>query len=100
MVCVFKSKNDLAIGLIDTYQSSEDELIYLLVDSWYTSTSENLIDRCNQKGFHLIGGLRANRKIYPIWIGVKITEFAPLFIQKRDLHSVTVGDHKYKLFVV
>jgi hypothetical protein len=94
---VFKSKNDLAIDLIDTYQSSEDELVYVLVDSW--NTSKKLIDQCSQKGFHLIGGLRANRKIYPVGIGIKITEFASQFIQKRDLHSVTVGDHKYKLFV-
>jgi hypothetical protein len=94
---VFKSKNDLAIDLINTYNSSEDELVYVLVDSWYTS--KNLIDQCSQRGFHLIGGLRANRKIYPVGIGIKIIEFASQFIQKRDLHSVTVGDHRYKLFV-
>jgi SRSO17 transposase len=92
----FKSKNDLAIELLNTYQPTDDEQVYVLVDSWYTS--KKLIDRCSQKGFHLIGGLRANRKIYPEGIGVKITEFASTFVDNRDLHSVTVGGHKYRIF--
>ncbi|MFZ3590467.1 IS701 family transposase [Bacillus sp. DJP31] len=92
----FKSKNDLAIELIESYKSTTDEQVYVLVDSWYTS--RKLIDECSQKGFHLIGGLRANRKIYPIGIGIKISEFASTYIQKSDLHSVTVGRHDYKIY--
>jgi SRSO17 transposase len=93
---VFKSKNDLTMELIDTYQSTAGEQVYVLVDSWYTS--RKLIEQCSQKGFHLIGGLRANRKIYPVGIGVKITEFAATFIDNRDLRSVTVDGHDYKVY--
>jgi hypothetical protein len=35
---------------------------------------------------------------FSVGIGVKISEFTFTFIQKRDLHSVTVGGHTYKLF--
>jgi hypothetical protein len=55
----FKSKNDLAIELIETYLSSPDEQVYVLIDSWYTS--KRLIDTCAEKGFHVIGAFRANR---------------------------------------
>lgn len=92
----FKSKNDLAIELIQDYQSPTDEQVYVLVDSWYTS--KKLIDACNARGFHLIGGLRVNRKIYPAGIGIKISEFASEYIQGSDLHSVTVGSHDYKIY--
>jgi hypothetical protein len=33
----FKSKNDLAMELIETYLPTDEELVYVLVDSWYTS---------------------------------------------------------------
>mgnify|MGYP001442254632 CR=1 FL=1 len=90
----FKSKNELAIELINSYAPEDNEQVYVLVDSWYTS--KKLIDSCSANGFHLIGGLRVNRKIYPKGIGVKISEFASEYIQP-DLHSVTVDGHDYKL---
>lgn len=92
----FKSKNDLAIELIQDYQSPTDEHVYVLVDSWYTS--KKVIDACSVKGFHLIGGLRINRKIYPAGIGIKISEFAAEYIQASDLRSVTVDGHYYKMY--
>ncbi len=92
----FKSKNDLAIELINSYPATENEQVYVLVDSWYTS--KKLIEHCLQRGFHLIGGLRANRKIYPHGIGIKITDFASTYIESSDLHSVTVDDHSYKIY--
>lgn len=92
----FKSKNDLAIELINSYQPSDDEQVYVLVDSWYTS--KKLIEACYLKGFHLIGGVRANRKIYPHGVGVKLSDFASTFIEATDLHSVTVDGHSYKVY--
>lgn len=92
----FKSKNDLAIELIKEYESPTEEQVYVLVDSWYTS--KKLIDACAAKGYHLIGGLRVNRKIYPKGIGIKISEFASDFMRKSDTRSVTAGDHSYKLY--
>jgi len=92
----FKSKNDLAMELIDTYPVSDEEQVYVLVDSWYTS--KKVVEHCYTKGFHLIGGLRSNRKIYPHGIGIKITEFAATYLESSDLRSVTADGHSYKLY--
>lgn len=93
---MFKSKNDLAIDLIDEYESLSDEQVYVLVDSWYTS--KKLIDTCSTKGYHLIGGLRTNRKIYPAGIGIKLSKFISDYIQADVLRPVTVGHHQYKIY--
>ncbi|WP_413375719.1 IS701 family transposase [Alkalihalobacillus sp. 1P02AB] len=92
----FKSKNDLAIELIDSYPARDDEQVYVLVDSWYTT--KKLIESCYQKGFHLIGGLRINRKIYPAGVGIKLSDFASTYLESTDLHPVTVDGHTYKIY--
>jgi len=84
----FKSKNDLAIEMIEAYPSSEDEIVYVLMDSWYTS--QKMIDACQAKGFHIIAAVKTNRKISPVGIRIKISDFAAHYIQASDLHSVTV----------
>ncbi|UAC46949.1 IS701 family transposase [Bacillus aquiflavi] len=92
----FKSKNDLAIELIETYKASSDEKVYVLVDSWYMS--KKLIEACKAKGFYLIGGLRTNRKIRAKNRKMKISEFAANHLQQSDLRSVTVDDRHYKVY--
>lgn len=92
----FKSKNDLAIELIDSYPVSDDEQVYVLVDSWYTS--KKLVESCYQKGYHLIGGLRTNRKIYPSGVGIKISDYASTYLESTDLRPVTVDGHTYKIY--
>lgn len=92
----FKSKNDLAIELIQSYETNTDEQVYVLTDSWYPS--KKLMNTCNQKGFHVISAVRSNRKIYPQGIGIKANDFASQYIQATDLHSVTVEGHDYKVF--
>jgi hypothetical protein len=57
-----------------------------------------LIDACAIKGFHLIGGLRINRKIYPAGVSIKISAFAAEYMRSTDTRSVTAGDHTYKLY--
>lgn len=86
----FKSKNDLAIEMIQAFEENADELVYVLMDSWYTS--KKLIDHCNGKGFHVIAAVKSNRIIRPAGIKISITDFATQYIQKTDLHSVTVED--------
>ncbi|WP_127581029.1 transposase [Paenibacillus koleovorans] len=61
----FKSKNDLAVELVQAYESDQNELVYVLIDSWYTS--QKLVDACNAKGFHVIGAVKTNRTICPAW---------------------------------
>jgi hypothetical protein len=70
---MFKRKNDLAIELIDEYESLSDKQVYVWGESLYTS--KKLIDTYSKKGYHLMGGLRTNRKIYPAGIGIKLSKF-------------------------
>jgi SRSO17 transposase len=84
----FKSKNDLALEMIEAFPANDDERVYVLMDSWYTS--EKVINACNRKGFHVIATLRTNRLICPSGITIKISDFAEQHIRKSDLRSVTV----------
>lgn len=93
----FKSKNDLALEMIEAFPSHDDEAVYVLMDSWYTSGK--VIDACNRKGFHVIGAVRTNRFIFPSGIRILISDFATKYIQKTDLRSVTVdGQGTYFVF--
>jgi SRSO17 transposase len=93
----FKSKNDLAIEMIQDYEPDEDELVYVLMDSWYTS--KKLIDACNSKGFHVIATVKMNRIICPCGISIPIDDFSVQYIRKSDLCSVTVENQgKYWVY--
>ena len=92
----FKSKIDLAIELVQDFNVSDDERVYVLFDSWYAS--KKLIDACNAKGFHVIAAFKTNRMMYPAGIQVKVSDFAQQYIRHTDLRSVTVGDHRYRVY--
>lgn len=93
----FKSKNDLAQEMIEAFPANEDESVYVLMDSWYTS--EKVINACNRKGFHVIAALKTNRLICPAGMTIKISDFAEQYIRKADLHSVTVeGQGVYRVY--
>lgn len=84
----FKSKNDLAVEMIENYPSTDDELVYVLTDSWYTS--EKLVNACNAKGFHMIAAVKSNRMICPVGIRISLADFTSNYVRKPDLRSVTV----------
>jgi hypothetical protein len=65
---------------------------YALCDSWYTC--EDVIEAHLKRGYHLIGGLKTNRVIYPQGVRIQIKDFAQ-YIKKNDVHLVTVGASKY-----
>lgn len=65
---------------------------YVLCDSWYTC--EDVINAHFKRGYHLIGGLKTNRVIFPQGVRVQIQQFAQ-YIHKNDVHLVTVGASKY-----
>ena len=92
----FKSKNDLAIELLETYSSSPDEHVYVLIDSWYTS--KKLIDACTKKGFHVIGAFRSNRMIAPFGMKIKTSTFASTILRPTDLCPVTVDVQTSKVY--
>ncbi|WP_163859860.1 transposase [Paenibacillus elgii] len=82
----FKSKNDLAVEMIEAFPANDDEPVYVLMDSWYTS--EKVVNACNRKGFRVIATIKTNRLICPS--GIPINDFAEQYIRKSDLRSVTV----------
>ena len=69
----FKSKNDLALEMIAAFPAQEDELVYVLMDNWYTS--EKVVNACNRKGFHVIAAVKTNRKICPAGIRIGMSDF-------------------------
>jgi hypothetical protein len=54
----FKSKNDLALEMIESFPAAQDEQVYVLMDGWYTS--EKVINASNRKGFHVIAAVGCN----------------------------------------
>lgn len=65
---------------------------YGLCDSWFTCTK--VIEAHLQRGFHLIGGLKTNRVIYPQGVRIQIKKFAQ-YIKKSDVRLVTVDHRQY-----
>ncbi|MDF2958598.1 MAG: hypothetical protein K0S39_333 [Paenibacillus sp.] len=74
--------------MIEAFPASENERVYVLMDSWYTS--EKVVNACSRKGFYVIATIKTNRLICPSGITIKINDFAEQYIQKSDLRSVTV----------
>ncbi|PLR75298.1 hypothetical protein CU633_21845 [Bacillus sp. V3-13] len=92
----FKSKIELAMELIKAFPATEEEQVYVLMDSWYSS--KNVIDACNAKGFHVICATKNNRLICPKGYRIKISEFAKKVIDESDLRTVTVkGKSRYRI---
>lgn len=92
----FKSKNDLAIEMIQAYPASDDEMVYVLMDSWYTS--HKVLDACNARGFHVIGAVKANRTICLTGVRISMSDFAAKYVQNDDLRSVTVESKRYRVY--
>jgi len=84
----FKSKNDLALEMIEAFPATPDEQVYVLMDSWYTG--EKVINACNGKGFHVIAAVKTNRLICVSGVTISMNDFAAGYVRKTDLRSVTV----------
>jgi hypothetical protein len=68
---------------------------YGLCDSWFTC--KKVIEAHFKKGYHLIGGLKTNRIIYPQGIRTSIKDFAA-YIAANDVHLVTVNRQSYWVY--
>jgi hypothetical protein len=68
---------------------------YGLCDSWFTC--KKIIEAHFKKGYHLIGGLKTNRIIYPQGIRTSIKDFAT-YIAQNDVHLVTVKRQSYWVY--
>jgi len=88
----FKSKNDLAYDLIKNLEFVKENLTYLLMDSWYSSSK--LIMNALALGIYSIVPLKSNRKIFPEGIEIQLKEYEKL-IDKSILNLVTVKGKDY-----
>lgn len=86
-----ESKIDKVCRIIDSLPAVTGAA-YGLCDSWFTS--KKVIEAHLKKGYHLIGGLKTNRIIYPQGIRIQIKDFEQ-YIQKSDVRLVTVGNSSY-----
>lgn len=68
---------------------------YGLCDSWFTN--EKVINAHFKKGYHLIGGLKTNRIIYPEGFGIQIKQFTQ-YIEKSDVRPVTANNSEYWVY--
>jgi hypothetical protein len=69
---------------------------YLLVDTWYNARS--IVETGMQNGLDLIGGLKANRILYPQGIHTSAKQLASM-VTEADTHLVTVGTDSYHVYL-
>ena len=67
-----ESKIDKVCCIIDSLPTATGSA-YELCDSWFTA--KKVIEVHLKKGYHLIGGLKTNRIIYPQGIRIQIKDF-------------------------
>lgn len=92
----FESKIDIACALINQFnEHNYYNNTYILTDCWFTT--QNTINKSLSCGYHLIGGLKTNRCIYPQGIKIGISKFID-FIEDNDLVTVTVKGKSYSVY--
>lgn len=91
----YKTKIERICEIVATYPMPKGPA-YGLCDSWYTN--EKVINAHFKRGYHLIGALKTNRIIYPQGIRIQIKDFAAKYIEKNDVHPVTVNGSTYLVY--
>lgn len=92
----FESKIDIAKGFIKEFHiPSNIRRVYVLTDSWYTSTS--LIEEALRKGYHVIGYVKSNRTIFPCGVKIKVSGVMKS-IEPSALDLVTVEGKEYRVY--
>jgi len=92
----FESKVGIAKGFIKEFHTpSNINQLYVLTDSWYTSTS--LIEEALSKGYHVIGCIKSNKTISPYGVKIKVSEFIK-YIEFFALDLVTVEGKEYRVY--
>jgi len=93
----FKSKIDIAKEFIQDFkQPSKCDKIYVLTDSWYTSSP--IIRETLNQGYQFIGAIKSNRIIYSNGMKMQISEFAKT-INPYSLDVVTVKGKDYRVYL-
>lgn len=91
----FASKPQLAEEILRAFQSLPHTQTYVLTDSWYPS--QDLLDLCEERDFHLISAVKSDRKFKTPGHNLQVQQWAQS-LPKRAFDLVTVNTTCYKLW--
>lgn len=91
----FSSKPELARAMVDAFQPLPGTQTYVLTDSWYPS--QQLLETCQERGFHLISAVKSDRKFRVANHNLQAKAWAQA-LPKRAFDFVTVNTAGYKLW--
>jgi SRSO17 transposase len=91
----FASKPELAQAIVRDFQPLPGTQTYVLTDSWYPS--QQLLETCRERGFHLISAVKSDRKLRVADHNLQAKQWAQT-LPKRAFDFVTVNTAGYKLW--
>jgi SRSO17 transposase len=91
----FASKPELAAAILRAFQALPHTQTYVLTDSWYPS--QDLLDLCEECGFHLISAVKSDRKFKATGHNLQVKQWAQS-LPKPAFDLVTVNTTCYKLW--
>ena len=91
----FASKPELAQAIIRAFEPLAGTQTYVLTDSWYPS--QQLLETCQERGFHLISAVKSDRKFRVADHHMQAKQWAQC-LPKRAFDFVTVNTVGYKLW--
>lgn len=91
----FASKPELAQAIIRAFEPLAGTQTYVLTDSWYPS--QQLLETCQERGFHLISAVKSDRKFRVVGHHMQAKQWAQC-LPKRAFDFVTVNTVGYKLW--
>jgi SRSO17 transposase len=91
----FASKPALAQEMVRAFAPLAGTQTYVLTDSWYPS--QQLLEACQERGFHLISAVKSDRKLRVDDHNLQAKEWAEA-LPKRAFDFVTVNTAGYKLW--
>ena len=91
----FFSKPELAEAMVRNFVPFAGTQTYVLADSWYSS--QDLLNRCQKRGFHYIGAVKSNRKFSSSGHNKQVQQWVKL-MPKNAFVRVKVKGNSYKLW--
>ena len=91
----FLSKPELAAAILRAFQPLPGTQTYVLTDSWYPS--QELLNLCEERGFHLISAVKSNRKFRAAGHNRQVRQWVHS-LPKRTFGFVTVDATYYKVW--
>ncbi len=91
----FASKPKLAEMILRQFQPLSGTQTYVLTDSWYPS--QDLLNLCQELGFHLISAVKSDRKFKATGHNLQVKQWSQT-LPKRAFDLVTVNTTGYKVW--